>query len=235
MWPRKADLLGVPLQGVHVRMLYQYHSTEPVALPAHIQHFSASDLSGHGQAERNPRPILGQHEIVWDYERTLARRVPINHDQDRPHDSIEECKELFEQVPVSGQSIRRRKLIRRWETLCTDFCITLKETSCSPETLPNNQAGPIYPDGQHSRNPPDLQMPTTGSALPGAEEPSDPYETYLRHPASHTIPGPPSPFNDMNMYDVSEHDQMLFLQAMNDMQAQNGTGELDAFEDWLRG
>jgi hypothetical protein len=84
-------------------MLYHYHSTEPVALPGHIQHFSATDLSGNGQSERNPRPILGQHDIVWDYERTLARRVPINANHGQPQDSIEECKELIEQTPLSGK------------------------------------------------------------------------------------------------------------------------------------
>jgi hypothetical protein len=37
------------------------------------------------------------------------------------------------------------------------------------------------------------------------------------------------------MYDISEHDQVMFIQAMREMQALNGVGELDAFEDWLRG
>jgi hypothetical protein len=120
----------------------------------------------------------------------------------------------------------------------TSHCITAEDASCSPGLPQNHLAAPMQPAGQPARATQDVQMPTSGtsgSTFQGAEELSDLYEGYMRPSGSHAMAGPPSPFNDMNMYDVSEHDQMLFLQAMNDMQTQNGAGEIDAFEDWLRG
>jgi hypothetical protein len=98
-WPYVLNL------GLHVRSLYQYHSTEPVVLPAHIQHFSAADLSGKGRTQSDSRPVLGQHEMVWDLQRTLARGEAMKVDQGRSPDHIEKCKELIEsEAPSSGKA-----------------------------------------------------------------------------------------------------------------------------------
>jgi hypothetical protein len=35
----------------------------------------------------------------------------------------------------------------------------------------------------------------------------------------------------MNLYDIGQHEQLLFIQAMDDMQ---GDDEMDTLEDWLR-
>jgi hypothetical protein len=92
------------MQGVHVKMLYQYHSTDPVTLPANIHDFSVNDLSGEGQTRRNKMPI-GQDENVWDYEKALARRKPVSTDQGQHEDSIASCRELIEQVSPSSKSL----------------------------------------------------------------------------------------------------------------------------------
>ncbi|KIW62936.1 hypothetical protein PV04_09823 [Phialophora macrospora] len=192
--------------GVHVRKLYQYHSTEPIALPVHIQDFSATDLSGHGQTQRNPRPILDKHEMIWDYERTLARRAPLDPDQEQPDGHLEKCKELVEQVPSP-------------------------ETSSTVVRTRTDLVGSTLPAGQYNRNASNEHV--QGAGFHGAEELFHAPEGHMHPSISYAVLSPTPTFDDMNAFEVSEHDQMLFLQAMNDAQAENLAGTMNAFENWL--
>lgn len=49
----------------------------------------------------------------------------------------------------------------------------------------------------------------------------------------HLASPPPSLFSEMNLYDIGENEQLLFVQAMDDMQQGDGD-ECDTLEDWLR-
>jgi hypothetical protein len=72
--------------------------------------------------------------------------------------------------------------------------------------------------------------------MQGTEEQTYTMDTYIQPPAAYVMPQPMSLFNDANMFSgISEQDQLMFLQVMNEMPAHSGTSEIDAFEDWLRG
>jgi hypothetical protein len=209
-------------------MLYQYHSTDPVTLPANIHDFSIDDLSGDSPIRKSRMPS-GQHDNVWDYEKALARRKPVNTNQDQHEDSIASCRELIEQVSPSGKSLRNH-----YRNACLDLLIN-QDSSQSPVTTRHDIGGVVQRADAYrgSMYPP---TPVSTTAMQGTEEPTYALEAYMQTPAAYVMPQPMSLFNDANMYNgVSEQDQLTFLQVMNEMQAHGGTSEIDAFEDWLRG
>lgn len=101
---------------------------------------------------------------------------------------------------------------------------------------PNNRMHTAYAGPSHQALQPrryaeaSHALTTPGEALEGSAGLPPPLTGHARF---NMMPNQQPLFISANMYDASEDQQLLFIQAMNQIQAEDNANGYDAFESWL--